>query len=191
MLSNNTILQDSFFNQPTLRVAEALIGKLLVHSHGGKTESGFIAEVEAYDGFDDQASHAHRGRTERNAVMFGPAGYWYVYRVYGMHWMLNIVTGRENFPAAVLVRGIRMRDGTHYDGPGKLTRAYGITDTYNKTQATPASSLWIEDHGMIVPKRAIRKTPRIGVDYAGPVWSQKPYRFVIDDTFVFPEIRIY
>ncbi|PIY95650.1 3-methyladenine DNA glycosylase, partial [Candidatus Jorgensenbacteria bacterium CG_4_10_14_0_8_um_filter_39_13] len=89
------ILSQSFFNRPALTVAKELMGKYLVRRYRGKLVSAMITEVEAYDGFKDKASHAFRGMTDRNKIMFGPAGFWYVYFTYGMHWMLNIVTGKK------------------------------------------------------------------------------------------------
>ncbi|MBI2626024.1 MAG: DNA-3-methyladenine glycosylase, partial [Candidatus Nealsonbacteria bacterium] len=99
-------LQRSFFLRPTLLVSKELLGKYLVRKIGRKILVGKITETEAYDGFKDKASHASRGNTERNKVMFDEGGRWYVYFTYGMHWMLNIVTGPQKYPAAVLIRGI-------------------------------------------------------------------------------------
>lgn len=106
------ILTPKFFNQPTLKVAKNLLGKFLVRRFGGtpaspKESALMIIEVEAYGGPEDKASHASRGKTERNKIMFGEAGRWYVYFTYGMHWMLNIVAGPKDYPAAVLIRGAR------------------------------------------------------------------------------------
>lgn len=167
------ILPQYFFDRPALHVAPELLGKALVRRRGGKYLTTIITNVEAYDGPEDKASHAHRGRTKRNAPMFGPAGYWYVYLVYGMHWMLNIVTGPVGYPAAVLIRGM-----AHIDGPGKLTRALHIDRAFNAQPATETTGLWIEDRGIVVPRSAVQRAPRIGVDYAG-AWAKKPYRFII------------
>lgn len=166
-----TILPQSFFKRPVLTVAEELLGMHLVCAHG----EGMITEVEAYDGPEDKACHAHKGMTNRTAVMFGPAGCWYVYLVYGVYRMLNIVTGEEGYPAAVLIRG-----AGEWNGPGKLTRALSIGQDFNGTRATRESGLWIENRGTEVPPHRIRRTPRIGVDYAGE-WAEKPYRFVIEE----------
>src|SRR3989304_10562893 len=99
-------LEKKFFVRPTLTVAKDLLGKYLTIRADGKIQRFMITEVEAYDGFKDKASHASRGKTERNTPMFGEAGVWYVYFTYGMHYMLNIVTGPQNYPAAVLIRGV-------------------------------------------------------------------------------------
>ena len=169
------ILASAFFNRPTLEVAQSLLGKYLLRRLDGKTQALRLTEVEAYDGFEDKASHAHRGKTARNQVMFGPAGTWYVYLVYGMHWMLNIVTGPKNYPSAVLIRGV---EGV--SGPGRLTKFLGIERTFNGKKASRSSELWMEDRGEKVLHFHILTTPRIGVEYAGPIWSQKPYWFVLN-----------
>lgn len=140
-----------------------------------------ITEVEAYDGPQDKACHAHRGCTPRNAPMFGPAGHWYIYLIYGMYWMLNIVTGEEGYPAAVLIRGTCPESGRRagdLNGPGKLTKSLGIHQAFNAKVATASTGLWIENRGVKIPSSKIQRTPRIGVDYAG-AWAKKPYRFVL------------
>lgn len=170
----SAVLPFAFFDRPVLAVAKDLLGKVLVRKRKGEGGvRGVITEVEAYDGPQDRASHAHRGKTARNAVMFGSAGHWYVYLVYGMHWMLNIVTGPEGYPAAVLIRGVM-----EIPGPGKLTHALGVDKTFNAKPAQEETGLWIEDRGIVVPRSIIRRTPRIGVEYAGPVWRRKLYRFI-------------
>jgi len=167
------ILSQKFFEQPALKIAKVLLGKYLVRRIGRKTIKVMITEVEAYDGFKDKASHAARGLTERNKIMFGPAGYWYVYFTYGMHWMLNIVTGREGYPAAVLIRGVRLilprtssggslrgdaqvlaslrdtRKGTsekYINGPARLTKFLKIDKRFNNKAASCRTGLWIEDN---------------------------------------------
>ena len=104
--------------------------------------------------------------------MFGPAGHFYVYLIYGMYWMLNIVTGEKDYPAAILLRG-----AGPICGPGRLTKTLNIDKHLNGKLISPENGLWIENHGNISPE--IISTPRIGIDYAGPKWSQKPYRFVL------------
>lgn len=136
-----------------------------------------ITEVEAYIGPQDLACHAARGLTPRTRVMFGPAGYWYVYFTYGMHWMLNIVTCREEYPAAVLIRGVE-----HVNGPARVTKFFKVDKRFNGKSAEPASGLWIEDGGVKIRARHIRRSKRIGVGYAGPIWSNKLYRFYLDQT---------
>ncbi len=168
------VLGKEFFDRPALAVARGLIGKYLVRRRGRRLEARMITEVEAYDGWRDKASHASRGLTARNAPMFGPPGYWYVYFVYGMHWMLNVVTGAKGYPAAVLIRateGIR--------GPARLTKRLGVARPLNGRPADRSSGLWIEDRGVRIRPRDIHRGPRIGVAYAGE-WAAKPYRFHLD-----------
>lgn len=168
------ILKEDFFERDTLTVARGLLGKYLVRTWQGSEYAYLITEVEAYDGFEDTASHAHRGETKRNAPMFGHAGMWYIYLVYGMYDMLNIVTGKHGYPAAVLIRGAQ-----GVSGPGRLTKKLHITRTLNALPASRRSGLWIEDRGFVVKDGDTERTPRIGVAYAGPVWSRKKYRFVL------------
>jgi DNA-3-methyladenine glycosylase len=158
-----------------LDVAHDLLGKFLVRQlSDGREIVSMITEVEAYDGVDDLACHAAKGRTPRTEVMFGSAGIWYVYFVYGMHNMLNIVTGPKEYPAAVLIRGTQ-----DVSGPGRLTKHFQIDRFFNTKIASKESSLWIEDRGIKIKQSEIARTPRIGVDYAGPVWSQKEWRFIL------------
>lgn len=157
----------------TVALARRLLGKLLVVAGpGGEVRRARICEVEVYHGERDKASHASRGRTPRNQVMYGEGGVWYVYLCYGIHEMLNLVTGPRDHPSAILIRGV---EGV--TGPGKLTRVFGIDRRFNARPATPASGLWLEDDGFRPPRGSIRKSPRIGVDYAGPLWAAKPWRF--------------
>ncbi len=139
----------------------------------GKTIAYKIIETEAYLGEKDLASHARSGMTKRNFPMFGAPGHWYVYFTYGMHYMLNIVTGPKGEPSAVLIRGVET-----ISGPARLTKALKIDTRLNTKKAVPASGLWIEDRGEKVNPRKIIRSPRVGVDYAG-VWAKKPYRFII------------
>lgn len=169
----STILEQNFFNRPTLIIAQELLGKYLVRRIKEQIISLEIHEVEAYDGPHDLACHAAKGRTARTEVMFGPAGNIYVYFVYGVHWMLNIVVGPEDYPAAILIRG-----AGHITGPARLTKFLSIDKQFNTLPVAKESGLWIEDRGIIIPRNSIKRTSRIGVDYAGPVWAQKPYRFI-------------
>jgi len=167
------ILGKSFFDRRALIVAPELLGKFLVKKSGKKEIALMITEVEAYDGFNDRASHAYKGKTKRNEVMFGPAGHWYVYLTYGMYYMLNVVVGEQGYPAALLIRGVET-----IIGPGRLTRDLNINKRFNKKEVSRTTGLWIEDRGVQIHKKNIKKTPRIGVTYAGD-WAQKPYRFVL------------
>jgi len=156
----------------TVALARWLLGKYLVRRGRKATRAWRITETEAYHSVRDRACHASRGRTRRTATLFAAGGVWYVYLCYGMHEMLNLVTGPRDFPAAVLIRGV---DGV--TGPGRVTRALGVDRRLNGAQCAPASGLWIEDRGGRVPRGAITAGPRVGVDYAGPVWAKKPWRF--------------
>lgn len=176
-MSMRTVLPKVFFQRPTLLVAEELLGKFLVLRTAGGEELSFeIREVEAYDGPEDRASHAFRGETPRTSVMFAEGGCWYIYLIYGMYWMLNIVTGPERYPAAVLVRTVG-----EWNGPGKLTKALGIDKRFHSASATKETGLWIEDRGRRSKSHLVLRTPRIGIAYAGPFWSQQPYRFVLKE----------
>jgi DNA-3-methyladenine glycosylase len=171
-------LRRSFFARPTLEVARDLLGRTLCRRLAdGRTLRGRITEVEAYDGPADRASHAHRGPTPRNRPMFEPGGIAYVYLVYGMHHCLNLVTGERGYPAAVLVRATEPPEpGRRTTGPGLVARAFEI-DRGLDGASVVSRELWLE-HGEPVDDRHVRRTPRVGVDYAG-AWARRPYRFVI------------
>ncbi|REK15511.1 MAG: DNA-3-methyladenine glycosylase [Planctomycetota bacterium] len=166
-------MERGFFSRPALVVARELIGKHLVRRIDGEDVAALITETEAYVGAHDLACHGSKGRTPRTEVMFGPAGYWYVYFIYGMHWMLNAVTDDEGHPAAVLLRGAGA-----WNGPAKLTKALSIDKQFNAHPIARDAALWVEDRGHKIARRRIKRTPRIGVDYAGK-WAAKPYRFVL------------
>ena len=168
------ILKKKFFDRPTLAVAQDLLGKFLVRNRNGRVIAAMITEVEAYDGPKDKASHARRGITPRNKIMFGSPGIWYVYFTYGMHWMVNIITGPKDYPAAVLIRGVE-----GIAGPGRVTKYFHIDKKLNGRRAEKAEKLWIEDRGLKIKSSEIKKTPRIGVAHAGPLWDKKKYRFTI------------
>lgn len=166
-------LKRSFFLHPTLVVGKDLLGKYLIF----QKKSAKIVEVEAYIGKNDLACHARFGKTNRNAVMFGPGGFAYIYFVYGMHHMLNITTEKNGFPAAVLIRAVEYPAS---NGPGKLTRAFGITTSQNGLDLT-RSALYIEDRSTKISPEEVAQTPRIGIGYAGK-WAQKPWRFIVKDS---------
>lgn len=169
------LLHLSFFNRPTVDVARDLIGCYLVRKRGNRIMRLIITETEAYDWPSDKASHAHRGKTKRNEIMFREYGHIYVYFTYGVHWMLNIVTGPEDYPATVLIRGVV--EGLN--GPARLTKALGITGKLNGKILSRKAGLWIEKPTKKTPRTRIKSAARIGVDYSGPVWSRKKYRFVL------------
>jgi DNA-3-methyladenine glycosylase len=169
------ILSRIDFNRPTLSVARSLIGKYLVRSIDGRMLAGKIVEVEAYVGPQDKACHASKGRTPRTEVLFGPPGVAYVYLIYGMYHCLNVVTEREEFPSAILIRAIEI-DGELIDGPGRLCRALQIDRRLNRVDLTTGESLWFEDRGILVEREDVGAYPRVGVDYADE-WAKKPWRF--------------
>ena len=168
------VLPPAFFQRPAAKVARDLLGKHLVRTRGAMRSTSIIIETEAYEGTHDLASHSSRGRTPRTEVMFGPAGRFYIYRVYGLHWMLNIVTGEVGDAAAVLIRGI---EGT--SGPGRIAAALGIDGSFNGCEAAPAMGLFFENSERLAGKSRIPRTARIGVDYAGTIWAAKKLRFVL------------
>jgi DNA-3-methyladenine glycosylase len=161
----------------TVALARWLLGKFLVRRLAdGRVVARMITETEAYNGEKDQACHARAGRTARTDVMYGPGGVWYVYLCYGIHEMLNLVVGPKDWPAAILIRGV---EGAI--GPGRVTKTLEIDRRLNRAAATDeASGLWIEDRAVRVPAEIVKKTPRIGIDYAGPIWSMKHWRFMFD-----------
>jgi len=179
------LTQEYFSGKNTVKIAKNLLGKFLVRKYRGKIIAYMIIEVEAYDGFKDMASHAHHGKTERNKIMFGSAGHWYIYFTYGMHYMLNIVTGPKDYPAAILIRSIKIARpelsqktaNIVINGPARLTKALHIDKKINGSIADKKSGLWLEDGGFKINKHQIKSSARIGVDCAGPVWSKKKYRF--------------
>ena len=175
MKTKSRILPRTYFKRPTLVVARSLVGKYLIRCIGGREIAGKIIEVEAYVGSEDKACHASKGRTQRTDVMFGPAGVAYVYLIYGMYHCLNVVTEREEFPSALLIRAIEI-DGKLIDGPGRLCRAMQIDRSLNRADLTMGEFLWFEDRGASVKSGHVGAHPRIGVDYAG-AWAKKPWRF--------------
>jgi len=189
------MLERDFYDRPALDVARDLIGLLLVRRGHDGAVSGRIVEAEAYVSIEDRASHASRGRTDRNAVMFGPPGHAYVYLIYGIHWCLNLVTEREGIPAAVLVRAIEPVEGIELmrarrpkartdqqltSGPARLCQAFGIEGSLNGADLCLTDSpLYVEGRGG--ERGAVVAAPRIGVEYAGE-WAAKPFRFYDDES---------
>jgi DNA-3-methyladenine glycosylase len=175
-------LPRNFYNQPTLRVAQNLLGTFLIRKIGKKKIVGKIVETEAYIGFKDKASHASRGKTKRTAIMFGRPGRAYVYMIYGMYCCLNIVTEREHCPAAVLIRAVEpvtMRRATHIkpSGPGKVCQYFKIDKKMNN-QDLCGRRLWLEDRGQLILRKNIVKAKRVGVDYAG-AYKDKLWRLYL------------
>lgn len=164
-----------FYARPTLAVAREMLGKYL-HFQG---KIGRIVETEAYLGPEDLGSHARSGVTKRNFLMFGQAGFAYVYMTYGLHFLINITTELEGVPGAVLIRALEPVSGIEgaTNGPARLTKALGINLTHKGLDVTK-SSLYLEDRGDKTD--SVVETTRVGIDYAGD-YAHKPWRFFIKD----------
>ena len=159
-------------------VAEKLLGSKICRRYNGEIVCLTVNEVEVYDGIEDKASHASKGKTKRTAVMYGPAGYWYVYLVYGMHWMLNLVTREEGYPAAVLIRGGAAADGTNVTGPGRVAKFLMLDKSFNATRAESKGDLYIRWRTKPL-QETIAVSRRIGIAYAGAEWAAKLWRYSI------------
>jgi len=160
-----------FFLGDAVRVARLLPGMDIVMGEGSIPKHYMITETEAYLGENDKACHASKGRTKRTEVMYLEGGHLYIYFVYGMHWMMNIVTGHAGNPQAVLIRGASL-----LEGPGRVTKSIGIDGTYNGEDLISSSRIWVEDKGY---RPKLTAGPRIGINYAGEPWVSKPWRFKI------------
>lgn len=165
-------LTNTFFKRDVLTVAPELLGAYIVRKIDDKTYRYKICEVEAYRGEEDLACHASKGRTRRTEVMYHKGGVLYIYLIYGMYWMLNIVTGKENEPQAILIRGVE-----DCIGPGKVTKLLKIDKSFNNEDTSLSDRFWIEAADN-TPKE-FTTAPRVGIDYAGPVWKNKPWRFIV------------
>lgn len=194
-MGERNIISTEFYDRPVTEVARDLLGKRLVRMIDGGRVSGIISETEAYDGIEDLACHARVGKTKRNAVMFGAAGYAYVYFTYGMHWCLNIVTGAMDYPAAVLIRAILPQEGLAIiemsrgkalcknwtNGPAKLTQALQINHLQNGLNITHLDgNLWIED-AWDINDNQVKSGSRIGIENTPEPWRSKPWRFWFED----------
>lgn len=167
-------LPAGFYERDVLQVAPELLGKYLSVNNSALSGNYKIIEVEAYRGEEDLACHASKGRTKRTEIMYQNGGHLYVYLIYGMYWMLNIVTGKPGDPQAVLIRGIEK-----ISGPGRVSRFLGIDAGYYGENLVNSQRLWLSDNKEIINYLA---TPRIGIDYAGDIWKNKPWRFVMSST---------
>jgi len=166
-------LDRNFFCQDVLEVAPSLLGKYLVRVWpDGSVSRYVISETEAYRGGEDQACHASKGLTPRTRVMFGEGGHIYMYIIYGMYWMMNVVTAVEGVPQAVLFRGLR-----EASGPGRLTRLIQVDKSYYGEDLVHSERIWIEESGI---RPAFTTGPRVGIDYAGDPWKDKPWRYLMN-----------
>ena len=162
-----------FYLRDVLEVAPDLIGKNIVMRVDDETLiRRQITEVEAYKGAEDKACHASKGKTRRTSIMFNEGGYLYMYLIYGMYWMMNIVTGAADNPQAVLIRGV---EGVY--GPGRLTKALSIDGSFYGEDIVTSGRLWLEDAGV---KPSFKTGPRIGIDYAGDYWKSVPWRYYVE-----------
>ena len=184
---------DFYKRDDVLLISRELLGKVLCTNFHGKLTSGIIVETEAYAGVTDKASHAYGGkRTKRTKTMYASGGNAYIYLCYGIHHLFNIVTNKENFPHAVLIRAIQPRDGIDIilqrrkkkkvdrsltAGPGSLTRALGITVKYSGISLIE-NLIWLEDQNIQIKKQDILASTRVGVQYAGKD-ANNPWRFRI------------
>lgn len=166
-------LNREFFLNDAVTVARRLPGMDIVLRADKETVRYMITETEAYLGEEDRACHASKGRTRRTEPMYLGGGHLYLYFVYGMHWMMNVVTGRADHPQAVLIRGVKP-----FSGPGRVTKGLGIDGTFNREDLTLSPRIWIEDEGI---RPELTAGPRVGIDYAGEPWVSKPWRFIINN----------
>lgn len=165
-------LTKEFFIRDVLDIAPEMPGKLLVvRLNDGSVGRFRITEVEAYRGTEDMACHACKGRTPRTEILFQEGGRLYVYLIYGIYWMLNIVTGEKDNPQAVLIRGVE-----EYPGPGRLTKSLGINKSYNGEDITQSERIWFENTAEI---HVVKSGKRIGIDYSGDYWKERPWRYFL------------
>lgn len=163
-------LDYDFYHMDCLDAAPKLVGKVIARRLDDGTVLRLrITETEAYRGEEDTACHASKGRTKRTELLYGEAGVIYVYLCYGMHWLMNVVTGEKDFPQAVLFRACEK-----YDGPAKLTKYLAVDGSFNGRKLYGNDKIWIEDDGY---SPAIITLPRVGINYATPEYRDIPWRF--------------
>lgn len=187
-------LPESFYTRDTVEVARDLIGKTLVRQGNGEQITGLIIETEAYRGEEDLACHCRAGRTPRTEIMYGPAGRAYIYLIYGMYWLLNVVTEKAGDPGAVLIRAIEPQQGVETiarrragqkrvnwtNGPGKLSLALDIQGALNGTRLFSRTGPLFISPGKEVPSTMIRTGPRVGLESVPEPWRSMAWRFQID-----------
>jgi len=176
------LLRD-FYTKDTLEVAKQLLGKYIVRKIGRKELVGKIIETEAYIGPYDKASHAYKGKiTPRNRAEYMIGGYIYIYLVYGMYWQLNITTAQEGKPECVLIRALEVSGVNRNltNGPGKLCQYLKLDKSFYGEDLIKSKRIWLEDRGEKIKPSQILATARIGIDYAGPYWSKRKWRFLLD-----------
>jgi DNA-3-methyladenine glycosylase len=163
------------YRKDAVTMAQSLLGKWLCRKKGTKLVKLRITETEAYYGENDTACHAHKGKTERTKIMYLDGGHAYIYLCYGMHWLFNIVTGKKDFPEAVLIRGVE-----GFNGPGKLTKQLHIDKTLNGENLAESPRLWVEDDGTKPPFTALK---RVGIDYASEEDKNRLWRFSVNSPY--------
>lgn len=165
------ILTPDFFHRDALEVAPELVGKILIRTFDDGTEiRERIAETEVYRGEEDLGCHASKGRTKRTELLFGESGVIYVYLCYGMHWLMNVITGEVDQPQGVLFRA-----GAVHEGPAKLTKFLGVDGSFNGESFCGNPRIRIEDDGF---RPQIMTAPRVGIDYAGDYWKSIEWRYI-------------
>ena len=187
------IIKRDFYTRNSIEVAKDLLGKCIVRKVGANVICGKIVETEVYRGFDDTASHAHKGPTERCKVMFGEAGHAYIYLTYGIHNMLNLVTEDKYFPSAVLIRALEPVLGVNEgvdekgrkvvvtNGPGKLAKTLKIDRSLNGIDLTIGKDLWVSEHKDYSNNFDIKSSERVGIDYAHEKDRKRLWRFFIKE----------
>ena len=199
-VATEPLLSQEYFDRPVLEVAPALLGATIEHRTLAGTVAVRLTEVEAYDGETDPGSHAFRGRTPRNAVMFGPPGRIYVYFTYGMHWCMNLVCGPSGRASAVLLRAGEVVSGHELAqarrttarsvrdlarGPARLTMALGVDRSHDGANATSGRSPLVVRAGAPIDASLVRTGPRVGVAGDG---ADHPWRFWLDGE---PTVSLY
>lgn len=186
-----TRLKREFYLKPTLETAKKLLGKRIVRKDGKRKIVGKIVETEAYIGPKDKASHAREGKiTKRNQVEYLAGGRIYIYLVYGMYWQLNFTTASEGKPECVLIRALEPAGKIAgkitekeklkiANGPGKLCDYLKLNKSLYGEDLCDSKIIWVEDRGEKIKNEEIVAAKRIGIDYAGPYWAKRKWRFYI------------
>lgn len=166
-------LNEDFFRRDALEVAPDLVGKIIARKlDDGTILRERIAETEVYRGEEDLGCHASKGRTKRTELLYGESGIIYVYLCYGMHWLMNVITGEREHP-----QGVLFRCGTVKNGPAKLTKYFQIDGSFNGEKICGNDRVWIEDDGF---RPKITTAPRVGIDYAGEYWKNVKWRYIAE-----------
>lgn len=164
-------IDKNIYKLSSIELAPKLLGKILCRNINGEVLKFRITETEAYYSEQDTACHAFKGKTNRTKIMYEEGGVAYIYLCYGMHWMLNIVSGGKDIPQAVLIRGVE-----GYNGPGKLTKILNITSKLNGENLINSNKIWLEDDNFICK---FKSEPRIGINYATEEYKNKLWRFIL------------